>query len=80
MDSGIVNLAIRTFLREARERLEEAAGIAKAAEACAAAGKPDKGVEIANDLDGLVHEVEQLLGMAAAMTRISSDRTARDAR
>ena len=71
MDATVVDLAIRTFLREARERLEEAAATAKAAEACAAAGKPDRGVEIANDIDEPIHDAEQLLRMATTLVRLT---------
>ena len=71
MDATVVDLAIRTFLREARERLEEAAATAKAAEACAEAGQPDRGVEIANDIDEPIHDAEQLLRMATTLVRLT---------
>jgi hypothetical protein len=50
MDRAIVDFTVKTFLREARERLEEAAAIAKAAEACADACKTARAVAIANDI------------------------------
>jgi hypothetical protein len=71
MDRAIVDLTVKTFLREACERLEEAAAIVKAAEACAEAGKTDKAVEVANDMDDPVDEADQLLGMVAAISRLS---------
>jgi hypothetical protein len=71
MDKAIVDFTVKTFLREARERLEEAAAIARAAEACADAGKTAKAVEIANDIDDSVDGADQLLGMVAAIGRLS---------
>ena len=69
MDERIVEFSIVTFLRQLRERVEEAHGIAEAADACARVGRIARGVEIANDVDELIHDAEQLLGMAAHLIR-----------
>jgi hypothetical protein len=54
-----------------RQRLDEAASIARAAQACADAGNIEKGVEIALDVEQLVYEVETLLNAASLINRIS---------
>jgi hypothetical protein len=46
MDRATIEAAIRICLNEARQRLDEAASVAKAAEACAEAGNVSKGVEV----------------------------------
>jgi hypothetical protein len=44
MDAAIADPAIKTYLTEIRQRLDEAARIARAADACAQAGSPDEAV------------------------------------
>jgi hypothetical protein len=41
MDNQITDAAIKAHLREIRQRLDNAAGIARAAEACSEAGNVD---------------------------------------
>ena len=43
MDAQAAELTVRTYLTEVRNRLDKAAGIARAADACAGAGFCDKG-------------------------------------
>jgi hypothetical protein len=58
MDAHTVEITIKVYLKEMRERLERPAGIARAAEACADAGNVEKGmIEVALDVDELVYEV-----------------------
>jgi len=64
-------ISIRDFLKCIRERLDEAAAIAKAAEACAEAGKPDKAVGIVLDVEQLVYEVNTFLNAASMINRMS---------
>jgi hypothetical protein len=54
-----------------RDRLEEAAGIAKAANACAEAGNISKAIEIVLDVEQLIYEVNTFLNAASLMHRIS---------
>jgi hypothetical protein len=54
-----------------RQRLDQAAGIAKAAEACAKAGNIEKAIEIALDVEQLIYEVSTLLNAASLMNRIN---------
>jgi hypothetical protein len=70
MDPHIVEFAIKAHLKEMRERLDRAAGIARAAEACADTGNLDKGVEIALDIEQLIYEVNTFLNAASMINRI----------
>ena len=69
MDNDITSFAIKAFLREMRERVEEAHGIAEAADACARVGQTAEGVALANKTDELIHDAETLLGMTALLAR-----------
>lgn len=70
MDAKTLEFTIKTCLKEMRGRLEQAAGIAKAAEACADAGSIEKGIEVALDIEQLVYEVNTFLNAASMMYRI----------
>ena len=70
MDAQMLEATLKVHIKEMRERLDQAAGIAKAAEACANAGNIEKAVEIANDVEQLVYEVNTLLNAASLMNRI----------
>ena len=67
MDRRIVEDALRMHVGEMRERLERAAGIAKAAETCAESGNLEKAIEIALDIEPLIYEVSTLLNAASLM-------------
>jgi hypothetical protein len=62
-------VAIGEFLEGIRERLDQAASIARAAEACAEAGNPGKGVEVALDVEQLLYEASTLLNGASLINR-----------
>ena len=70
MDEKTLEITIKAYLREMRERLNEAAAIAKAADACAEAGSIKKAVEVALDIEQLVYEVNTFLNAASMMNRI----------
>jgi len=70
MDIKLLDATLKTHLSEMRQRLDQAAGIAKAAEACAEAGNIEKAVEIVLDVEQLVYEVTTLLNAASLMNRI----------
>ena len=61
---------IRVYLSQMRARLDEAARIAKAAEACADAGNFSKGIEIALDVEHLLYEVNTFLNAASLINRL----------
>lgn len=71
MDAANAKIVIQDFLRDIRSRLDEAATVAKAVEACADAGNVTKAVEIALDVDQTLYEVTTLLNAASLINRIS---------
>jgi hypothetical protein len=73
MDQSAIQSAIRIFLREMSTRLAEAAGVAKAADACAESGNTDKGVEVALDVEQLVYEASRLLDAASLLKRLAQN-------
>jgi hypothetical protein len=69
MDAQMFVATVKTHLTEMRQRLDQAAGIAKAAEACAKAGNIEKAIEIALDVEQLIYEVNTFLNAASLMNR-----------
>jgi hypothetical protein len=70
MDAHLVEATIKTYLTEIRNRLE-AAGIGRAADACAGAGFHEKGLEVALDIEQLLYEATTLLNAASLINRIA---------
>jgi len=52
-------------------RLDKAAGIGRAADACAGAGFHDKGLEVALDVEQLLYEASALLNAASLINRVA---------
>jgi hypothetical protein len=71
MDPATLETMLKAHISEMRDRLEEAAGISKAASACADAGNINKAIEIALDVEQLIYEVYTFLNAASLMRRIS---------
>lgn len=71
MDRATLEITLKTHLKEMRERLDRAASIARAAQACADTGNVEKGVEIALDVEQLIYEVNTFLNAASLINRIS---------
>lgn len=71
MDSDTIKATLKMHLKEARGRLDQAVGIAKAAEACADAGNVEKAIEITHDVEQLIYEVTTLLNAASLINRIA---------
>ena len=71
MDQNTLEITIKAYLKEMRERLDQAAGIARAAQACANAGNVEKGIEVALDVEQLIYEVNTFLNAASMINRIS---------
>lgn len=71
MDAQTLEATLKLHVREMRERLERAAGIGKAAEACAESGNIEKAIEIALDVEQLSYEVNTFLNAASMINRIS---------
>lgn len=70
MDAQMLDATLKMHLAEMRERLDQAAGIARAAEACANAGNVSKGIEIALDVEQLIYEVNTFLNAASMINRL----------
>jgi hypothetical protein len=70
MDPQTIDIAIKAYLTEMRARLEKAASIAKAAEACALSGNCEKGIEVALDIEEIVYEVNTFLNAASMINRL----------
>ena len=66
----ISRATIKTYLTEIRSRLDKAAGIGRAADACAGAGFHEKGLEVALDMEQLLYEATTLLNAASLINRI----------
>jgi hypothetical protein len=71
MDAATLDATLRAHISEMQERLDQAAGIARAANSCAEAGNISKAIEIALDIEQLVYEVNTFLNAASLMQRIS---------
>jgi hypothetical protein len=71
MDAHLVETTIKTYLTEIRSRLDKAAGIGRAADACAGAGFHEKGLEVALDIEQLIYEATTLLNAASLINRIA---------
>ena len=56
MDAHLFDVTIKSYLTEIRNRLDKAAGIGRAADACAGAGFHEKGLEVALDIEQLLYE------------------------
>ena len=61
MDAQTTEIAIKVFIQQILNRLEQAAGVAKAAQACADAGNVAKAVEIALDVEQSIYEATMIL-------------------
>jgi hypothetical protein len=71
MDPQLAEATIKTYLNEIRSRLDKAAGIGRAADACAGAGFHEKGLEVALDMEQLLYEATALLNAASLISRIA---------
>jgi hypothetical protein len=72
MNAQTIEIAIKAYLTEIRSRLETAASIAKATEACALSGHAEKGIEVALDVEQIVYEVNTFLNAASLINRLGS--------
>lgn len=70
MDANTLAPALMTQLALMRERLDQAASLGQAAEACGKTGNISKAIEIAFDIEQLTYEVNTLLNAASLMNRI----------
>lgn len=71
MDAQTQETTLKAYISEMRDRLDQAAGIGRAAKACAEAGNISKAIEIALDVEQLIYEVSTFLNAASLIHRIS---------
>ena len=73
MDRAAIEPAIKIILSEIHTKLDEAARIAKAAEACALAGSVAEGVSVSMDIEQLIYEAGRLHDAASLLNRLSRE-------
>ena len=73
MDRATIEPAIRILLTEIHSKLNEAARIAKAAEACALAGSVTEAVTVSMDIEQLIYEAGHLQDAASLLNRLSRE-------
>ncbi len=73
MDQATIAPAIRILLTEIHSRLNDAARIAKAAEACAMAGSIAEGVAVSMDIEQLIYEAGAGKTHVSLLNRLSRD-------
>jgi hypothetical protein len=73
MDHATIEPAIMIILTEIHSKLNEAARIGKAAEACALAGSVAEGVSISMDIEQLIYDVGRLQDAASLLNRLSRE-------
>jgi hypothetical protein len=71
MTPETASATIEECLKAIHDRLQKAAAISKAADACAEAGNSDDAVTIVLDVEQLVYEVNTFLNAASLMNRCS---------
>jgi hypothetical protein len=73
MDAHTAEVTAKLFLAQIRERLDDAASVARAAEACANAGNIEKAIKIVLDVEQGIYEVTTLLNGASLIIRIAKN-------
>jgi hypothetical protein len=71
MDRTATDQTIKVLLSEIHRRLDDAARIAKAAEACALAGSVAEGVSVSMDIEQLIYEAGRLQDAASLLNRLA---------
>ncbi len=71
MDCTATDQTIKLLLSEIHRRLDDAARIAKAAEACASAGSVAEGVSVSMDIEQLIYEAGRLQDAASLLNRLA---------
>jgi hypothetical protein len=73
MDRTATDQTIKVLLSEIHRRLDDAARIAKAAEACASAGSVAEGVSVSMDIEQLIYEAGRLQDAASLLNRLAHE-------
>jgi len=69
MDDAAIEIVLCALIAKVRNKSEEAASIAKAAQSCAESGNSMHAVQILMDFEGLAHEAQDLFKAALAIKR-----------
>ena len=73
MDRATIEPAIKIIMTEIHFKLNEAAHIAKAAEACALAGTVAEGVTVSMEIEQLIYEAGRLQDAVSLLNRLSRE-------
>lgn len=73
MDRITIEPAIKIILGQIYTKLDEAARIAKAADACAKTGAVAEGVAVSMDIEQLIYEAGRLQDAASLLNRLSGN-------
>jgi hypothetical protein len=73
MDRTATDQTIKVLLSEIHRRLDDAARIAKAAEACALAGSVVEGVSVSMDIEQRIYEAGRLQDAASLLNRLAHE-------
>jgi hypothetical protein len=73
MDRATTEQAITMILTEIHSRLDDAARIAKAAEACALSGSVADGVVVSMDIEQIIYEAGRLQDATSLLNRLSRE-------
>ena len=73
MDRTATDQTIKVLLSEIHRRLDDAARIAKAAEACALAGSVAEGVSVSMDIEQLIYEAGRLQDATSLLNRLAHE-------
>ncbi len=73
MDRATAQKAIAIILTEIRLRTDEAARIARAAEACALTGSVTEAVSVSMDIEQIFYEAGRLQDAASLLNRLSQE-------
>ena len=73
MDRATIEPAIKIVPTEIHSKLNEAARIAKAAEACALAGSVTEAVTVSMGIEQLIYEAGRLQDAASLLNRLSRE-------
>lgn len=73
MNRSTIEPAIQSIISAIHLKLEEAARIAKAAEACVLAGSVAEGVTVSMDIEQLIYEAGRLHDAASLLDRLSQE-------
>ena len=71
MDRTATDQTIKVLLSEIHRRLDDAARITNAAEACALAGSVAEGVSVSMDIEQLIYEAGRLQDAASLLNRLA---------